>query len=283
MSNPIDATRRWDIESARALYNIPRWGAKYFDINDAGHVVAKPLQDAGASVDLTDVIEEAKGRGLKFPLLIRFQDILRHRVEAINKAFQNSISEFNYADNLAHPWPSHPQRAPLGRRPGSAATCIGHLCTTAITQPATRRMAKPGTPGRSRSGAGLHPGGAWDFGSRTLQGHALMAHLVRRGWVCLSLEYGTSPQHRWPRQMTDVKAAIAWARANVAEFGGDPKFIVAADVRLAATWQRWLDSPPTTRSGKPNYPLTPTHPSMQSSVCTASTTGRTVPLCSAHD
>jgi arginine decarboxylase len=45
---------------------------------------------------LTDVIEEAKARGLKFPLLIRFQDILRHRVEAINLAFRNSIAEFNY-------------------------------------------------------------------------------------------------------------------------------------------------------------------------------------------
>ena len=96
MNNPNDATPPWNIESARALYNIQRWGAKYFDINDAGHVVAKPLQDAGATVDLTDVIEEAKSRGLKCPILIRFQDILRHRVEAINKAFQNSITEFNY-------------------------------------------------------------------------------------------------------------------------------------------------------------------------------------------
>src|SRR5271170_3454375 len=95
MSNPNDAAP-WNIDSARALYNIQRWGAKYFDINDAGHVVARPLQDAGASVDLTDVIEEAKGRGLKFPLLIRFQDILRHRVEAINQAFASSIAEFNY-------------------------------------------------------------------------------------------------------------------------------------------------------------------------------------------
>src|SRR5277367_6000978 len=95
MSNPNDAAP-WSIESARALYNIQRWGAKYFDINDAGHVIAKPLQDAGVSVDLTDVIEEAKSRGLKFPVLIRFQDILRHRVEAINKAFQSSIAEFGY-------------------------------------------------------------------------------------------------------------------------------------------------------------------------------------------
>ena len=96
MSHPNHDAPTWTIESARALYNIQRWGAKYFDINEAGHVTARPLQDAGATVDLTDVIEEAKGRGLKFPLLIRFQDILRHRVEAINKAFQNSIAEFNF-------------------------------------------------------------------------------------------------------------------------------------------------------------------------------------------
>jgi arginine decarboxylase len=96
MSNSSDATPPWDINAARNLYNIQRWGAKYFDINDAGHVVANPLQEAGTSVDLTDVIEEAKGRGLKFPVLIRFQDILRHRVEAINTAFRNSITEFNY-------------------------------------------------------------------------------------------------------------------------------------------------------------------------------------------
>src|SRR5665213_2032100 len=105
MSNSIDAARPWDIESARALYNIHRWGAKYFDINDAGHVVATPLQDAGATVDLTDVIEEAKGRGLKFPLLIRFQDILRHRVEAINTAFRNSIAEFNYQNKYRGVFP----------------------------------------------------------------------------------------------------------------------------------------------------------------------------------
>src|SRR5712671_6567724 len=78
------------------MYNINRWGAEYFDINEAGRVIAKPLRDTGASVDLTDVIEEARARGLKFPILIRFQDILRHRVESINLAFRNSITEFGY-------------------------------------------------------------------------------------------------------------------------------------------------------------------------------------------
>jgi arginine decarboxylase len=96
MSDSTDAATPWDIQQARNLYNVHRWGAKYFDINDAGHVVATPLQEAGSAVDLTDVIEEAKGRGLKFPLLIRFQDILRHRVESINQAFRNAIAEYNF-------------------------------------------------------------------------------------------------------------------------------------------------------------------------------------------
>jgi arginine decarboxylase len=96
MSDTAAAGSTWNIESARNLYNIQRWGSKYFDINEAGHVVATPLQDAGTAVDITDVIEEAKSRGLRFPLLIRFQDILRHRVESLNNAFRNSIKEFNY-------------------------------------------------------------------------------------------------------------------------------------------------------------------------------------------
>ena len=96
MSDPSSEAPGWSIEAARSLYNIDRWGAGYFDINAEGHVIARPLQDRGASVDITDVIGEAKGRGLKFPLLIRFQDIVRHRVQAINEAFRASITEFNF-------------------------------------------------------------------------------------------------------------------------------------------------------------------------------------------
>ncbi len=96
MSESTEAGPGWDIQQARNLYNIQSWGAGYFDINDEGHVIAMPLLENGAAVDLTDVIEEAKARGLKFPVLIRFQDILRRRVEAINVAFRNAIAEFNY-------------------------------------------------------------------------------------------------------------------------------------------------------------------------------------------
>ncbi|MBV8928384.1 MAG: alpha/beta hydrolase [Mycobacteriaceae bacterium] len=72
------------------------------------------------------------------------------------------------------------------------------------------------------------PGGAWVHGGRQLQGYAMMAHLAAQGWVCLSIQYRVAPQHRWPRHVQDVKAAIAWARANVDRFGGDRDFVAIA-------------------------------------------------------
>ena len=72
------------------------------------------------------------------------------------------------------------------------------------------------------------PGGAWIHGSRLLQGYALMSHLAEMGWVCLSIDYRVAPHHRWPDHITDVKTAIAWARANVDKFGGDRNFVAIA-------------------------------------------------------
>jgi acetyl esterase/lipase len=72
------------------------------------------------------------------------------------------------------------------------------------------------------------PGGAWVQGTRVLQGHTLLSHLVRQGWVCLTMDYRVSPVHRWPRHIADVNAAIAWARANADQYGGDSDFVAIA-------------------------------------------------------
>ncbi len=72
------------------------------------------------------------------------------------------------------------------------------------------------------------PGGAWVHGNHMLQGSALMSRLAEQGWVCLAIDYRVSPHHRWPRHISDVKTAIAWARANVDKFGGDRNFVAIA-------------------------------------------------------
>ena len=89
-------TESWDIPSAIALYNIDRWGSGYFTINAAGNVQAMPTQAYGETIDLMDVVAEARDLGMAFPLVIRFQDLLRHRVETINRAFHSAITEANY-------------------------------------------------------------------------------------------------------------------------------------------------------------------------------------------
>ena len=72
------------------------------------------------------------------------------------------------------------------------------------------------------------PGGAWIHGRAVGQGSALISHLAEQGWVCLAIDYRVAPHHRWPRHITDVKTAIAWARANVDKFGGDRNFVAVA-------------------------------------------------------
>src|SRR5260370_16864191 len=86
----------WDVESAIATYNVDGWGSGYFTVNAEGNVVAKPLQENGGSINILEVVNETRTRGLSFPLLIRFQDLLRHRVESLTLAFQSAITEFYY-------------------------------------------------------------------------------------------------------------------------------------------------------------------------------------------
>jgi arginine decarboxylase len=86
----------WDVESAISTYNVDGWGGGYFTVNALGNVEARPLQEEGGSIDVMEVVNEARSRGLGFPLVIRFQDLLRHRVESVNRAFQTAITEFGY-------------------------------------------------------------------------------------------------------------------------------------------------------------------------------------------
>jgi arginine decarboxylase len=95
----------WHLESAITTYNVDGWGEGYFTVNSAGNVEAKPLKDNGGSIDLLAVVNEARARNLGFPLVIRFQDLLRHRVESVNRAFQNAIAEFDYKNEYRGVFP----------------------------------------------------------------------------------------------------------------------------------------------------------------------------------
>lgn len=95
----------WDVEAAISTYNVDGWGTDYFTVNAAGNVEVRPLQEKGGAIDILEVVAEARSRGLGFPLVIRFQDLLRHRVECVNRAFQSAIDEFGYRGNYRGVFP----------------------------------------------------------------------------------------------------------------------------------------------------------------------------------
>lgn len=94
------------IDSNRQRYNIAQWGQGYFDIDDAGEVVVKPsrvAEHAGLSLKkLTQALIDAE---LSLPVLVRFSDILRDRVEALQSAFATAMAAQQYAADYTAAYP----------------------------------------------------------------------------------------------------------------------------------------------------------------------------------
>jgi arginine decarboxylase len=86
----------WTIEDSEHLYRIQGWGEPYFSIDTAGHVTVAPQGDRGGSLDLYELVTSLQQRNLALPLLIRFSDILEHRIERLNACFAKAIARYNY-------------------------------------------------------------------------------------------------------------------------------------------------------------------------------------------
>ncbi|MGI8496644.1 MAG: biosynthetic arginine decarboxylase [Gemmatimonadaceae bacterium] len=90
-------TPAWTIEDSRLLYNLEGWGIGYFDVNDRGHVVVRPDKaNAKRELDLYELVRDLEEQGVGLPMLLRFSDILRSRIESLNGRFTHAIEEFEY-------------------------------------------------------------------------------------------------------------------------------------------------------------------------------------------
>lgn len=87
--------KNWSIQDAVDYYGFNRWGGKNFSVSKSGEVRVHPT-GGHASISVMDVVEEAVSKGLKAPMVIRFQDLLRQRVVEINEAFRKAIKEESY-------------------------------------------------------------------------------------------------------------------------------------------------------------------------------------------
>ena len=89
-------TTPWSSADAAEMYDVPRWGQGYFSVDDAGHLRVHPTKEPGRSVDLKQLVDRLQLRGLAVPILLRFTDILKHRLGEIHGAFQQAITQNHY-------------------------------------------------------------------------------------------------------------------------------------------------------------------------------------------
>ena len=85
----------WSAAKSEDLYGFKRWGSGHLSVDPEGFVNVQPLTD-GRSIRVLDVVNEALGMGLKAPMVIRFQDLLRHRVIQLNEVFRKAIKDEGY-------------------------------------------------------------------------------------------------------------------------------------------------------------------------------------------
>jgi len=91
-----EPTERWSIVDAGELYDVASWGKGYFSVGPNGHLWVHPTKEATRAIDLRELVEKLELRGISLPILVRFAEILKHRLGEMHQAFATSISEHGY-------------------------------------------------------------------------------------------------------------------------------------------------------------------------------------------
>jgi len=95
----------WTPEKSAALYGINGWGKGYFRINKAGHVLVTPEGENGKSLDLYELTQDLMDRGIRVPIMVRFPDIIKSRVELLHSCFQKAFKDHNYKGHYQGVYP----------------------------------------------------------------------------------------------------------------------------------------------------------------------------------
>ncbi len=91
-----EPAERWTIADSSEMYDVASWGKGYFSVGQNGHLYVHPDKDPARAIDFKELVDTLVLRGISLPILIRFAEILRHRLSEIHSAFQAAIAEHGY-------------------------------------------------------------------------------------------------------------------------------------------------------------------------------------------
>lgn len=93
---PPDSGNPWTADDSRRLYRVQEWGATYFDVSEDGVVLVRPRGEDGPELRMDAIIEGLRERGVSFPVLLRFGDILNTQIRFLNGCFREAIESYQY-------------------------------------------------------------------------------------------------------------------------------------------------------------------------------------------
>lgn len=105
IATTIPAATAWTTRDSEKLYNLRGWGLGYFRINQQGHVAVHPAGDVAEGLDLYQLALDLNDQGVQLPVLLRFSDILKSRIEMLAREFGNAIDEFGYEGSYTTVYP----------------------------------------------------------------------------------------------------------------------------------------------------------------------------------
>jgi arginine decarboxylase len=107
-----EPAERWTVSDATDLYDVSRWGKGYFSVGANGHLWVHPSTDPTRGIDLKQLVDTLILRGISPPILLRFGEILKHRLGELHQAFANAIRDHSYQGvySLVYPIKVNQQR-----------------------------------------------------------------------------------------------------------------------------------------------------------------------------
>lgn len=104
----------WSPSLSSSLYRIDKWGAPYFAVNGSGNISVHPhgTETLGhQDIDLLKIIKKALdpkpegGLGLQLPLIVRFPDVLKNRLQSLQSAFDYAVRSLDYQSHYQGVYP----------------------------------------------------------------------------------------------------------------------------------------------------------------------------------
>lgn len=99
------AMKHFTIQDAMAMYGVREWGSGYFGVNSKGHLEVYPTGDENLCCDVHEIVEHLRKKNVKTPLILRFPQLLAHRVQKLNEAFRKAMREYDYEGSYQGVYP----------------------------------------------------------------------------------------------------------------------------------------------------------------------------------